>query len=140
MFSKGYWEDRGLAGQMWYPPGMAPGRDPASRRADTAVIGGLPFIGDVSPEMVVGGVGAGRAILGAMQGGEGLIPRVLAGVQATVQSATPVVKYEAARAALKAVGVPEPLAVLLAGAFSGYQRGARGGAAGRTKQRGMPTH
>lgn len=40
-------------GWQWRPPGWAPGRDPTSRRTDTAIASGVPVIGTVNPEDVL---------------------------------------------------------------------------------------
>jgi hypothetical protein len=127
--TEGYWEDRGIAGQMWHPPGVPLGRDPSSQRADVNVASGLPFIDTLSPEGLLGGIAAVRAIGGAVVGTQlGAAQRALAGLQATLTQAAPVVKYEVTKTVLEHIGVPTPVAVILATGASGYQRG-RGAAA-----------
>jgi hypothetical protein len=123
----GYWEDRGIAGKMWHPPGVAPGLDPTSHRADTSVISNLPVIGDITPEMLVGGMKLPEAVVGAVRGTVGAASRAAAAVSALGPYAAPYVKYKVAHGVLTAMGVPGWAAEIVAFGASGYR--GRGGAA-----------
>jgi hypothetical protein len=100
---------------------------PEKPRADSAIASGIPLIGSISPGEVVGGVGMGRAVVGAMgdtaatTGG-----RVLAGAKEVVTQTAPIVKYEATKHLLMSAGLPEPVAMPIAMAVSGYQPGKKG--------------
>jgi hypothetical protein len=112
------------SGWQWRPPGWALGRDPTSRRADVDIASGVPFLDTLSPEALLGGVAAVRAIGGAVASNQlGAAQRALAGLQETLRHATPIAKYEITRHVLERVGVPTPIAVILATGISGYQRG-----------------
>ena len=123
---QGYWEDRGIAGATWHPPGGAPD---LSQRPDTAIITGLPVIGRLNPEDVLGGYGAVRAIGGAVAGRAATTTRAVAALRASLAQATPVAKYEVTKTVLQSLGVPTPIAVIVATGVSGYERGRGGGAA-----------
>jgi hypothetical protein len=125
---QGYWEDRGIAGKMWHPPGVAPGLDPTSHRADTSVVSNLPVIGDITPEMLVGGMKLPEAVVGAVRGTVGAASRAAAAVSALGPYAAPYVKYKVAHGVLTAMGVPGWAAEIVAFGASGY-RGRGGGAA-----------
>lgn len=116
--STGYWEDLGgIAGKAWHPPAGA-GSD--RTRPDNSLLG-LP------PEMaVVSGLGIGRAMVGEGLSAAG---RVYAGAKAAAEQATPVLKYEAAKAVLEGMHVPSAIAIPIAIAVSGYKKGAKAPAA-----------
>lgn len=85
-------------------------------REDNSILG-------MPPELaVLSGVGVGRAVVGAASGA---VSRAAAGAKAVVAQATPVVKYEATKAALEHMGVPSPLATAAAMMIAGYKKGAK---------------
>jgi len=89
---------------------------PESTREDNSLFG-------MPPEFaVLGGLSIGRAI-----GAKGLTAagRAVAGLKATAETVTPVLKYEVTHQALRAAGVPEMLAIPAAMIVSGYRRGAK---------------
>lgn len=107
----------------------AKGRDATSNREDAAIVSGIPVIGSITPEGALGAGMAGRAVGQAVtSAAPGLVPRVAAGVVAAAKEAYPLAKYEAIKTALRATGIPEPAAVIIAGAATGYKRGAKGAA------------
>lgn len=85
-------------------------------RADNSLLG-LP------PEVaVLSGLAIGRAM-----GAAGLTAagRALAGLKASAAQVTPVLKYEATRHALDAIGISPTVATVAAMAVSGYRKGAK---------------
>lgn len=66
--------------------------------------------------LAAGGVGIARA---GIEGG------VSAGARAAAAQATPQIKYELTKSALKAVGIPEPMAMAAAMFVSGYKKGVK---------------
>lgn len=122
----GTWEDRGIGGKVWHPA-----TPPNAERVDSDVVGGIPLIGGISPEMVAaGGVGAARA-LGAPVASA--TAKVVAGGKALVEQVTPQIKYELTKHSLELMGVPAPLAMAAALAVSGFQRGAKEPTSATTK-------
>lgn len=121
----GYWEDRGIGGKVWHPPG---GQKFEADRVDRSVVGGIPLIGGITPEELLGVGMAGRGVKAAVSGAKSVGGKVIAGVGAAAGEALPVVKYEVVKNALEAAGVPSSVAVVLAGVASGYKRGANGAA------------
>lgn len=110
--SAGTWEDRGIAGKVWRP--LNGGRE--RTREDNSLLG-LP------PELAVtSGLGIGRAVAGA---GAGLASKAVAGAKAVAGQAAPAVKYELTKSALEGAGMPPSVAVPIALAVSGYQRGGK---------------
>jgi hypothetical protein len=97
------------------------GKDATSNRADSAIVGGLPVVGSVTPEDALGAGMAARAI-GTAINVPGAVSRVVAGANAVVTQAAPLVKYEATKTLLEKAGVPSSLATIAAMAVSGYQR------------------
>lgn len=105
------------------------------------VVSAMPFSGVSAPETARGttgrivGTGALLAfpatkVVGAARGAEGLI----GGAKELVNQTAPAVKYEMAKAALTAMGLPPSLAIPAAIAASGYRPGKRtSGAAATTK-------
>lgn len=82
-------------------------------------------IGGMPPELAVAsGVGAVRAIGGAVaDAAGGAVAKAGAGLKAAASQATPVLKYEASRAALKALKVPDAMAIPVAMMVAGYKPG-----------------
>lgn len=106
--SAGTWEHRGLAGDVWHPASGVQERN----RADVT-LGGMP------PELAaVSGLGVARAVGGA---GLSLAGRAVAGAKAIASQAGPVVKYEALKHGLSALGLPATVSIPLAMAVSGYK-------------------
>lgn len=97
------------------------GKDATSGRADSNIASGLPGIGSVSPELLLGGVQAARSVGGAVAGGTGMAGRALAGAKQMISEASPFVKYEASRTLLEHYGVPPGMAAIAAAAISGYK-------------------
>jgi hypothetical protein len=98
------------------------GRDAQSQRADSAVVSGVPVIGSVNPEDLLAATAAGRTITRAVKSaGTGTVGAMAAGLKQAAIEATPVVKYEATRTALKAMGAPDLLASSVAMIVSGYR-------------------
>lgn len=98
-------------------PIHVPGRDRPRADENLMDVGGV----GVPPEAVLmGPVQAGRAMLDPALSMAG---KMTAGASTLLGHAAPVVKYEAARHALKAVGIPDSLAIAGAIAISGYKRG-----------------
>jgi hypothetical protein len=115
---EGYWEDKGgFIGKVWHPPGVLPGQDPTSHRVDTDVVPGI------APETLLLGLQGGRFVLDAMRNLPSGAQRALAGVQASLRFATPLVKFEASRMVLRRFGVPDLLAEPIAFGIAGYRRG-----------------
>lgn len=78
-------------------------------RKDNSVMG-LP------PEMaIMAPIAGARAVAGAVGAGN----KVTAGIKSAFSSMAPMVKYEAARTGLQSVGVPAPLATVIAATVSG---------------------
>lgn len=91
-------------------------KDAGERTREDNSLFGMP------PEVaVLSGIGLGRAI-----GAAGLTAagRAVAGLKSAGAQVTPIIKYEATKTALEAVGVPKPLATAAAYAVSSYRRGA----------------
>ncbi len=121
--SEGYWEDLpGHQGRRWHPPGVPEGADPTANRADSAIISGSEH-GEITPEMILGGVSALRNVSDAVRGTVGLAQRSVAGIKAALPQVTPIVKYEVTKAALQKLGLPNSVAVVVAAGVSGYSRG-----------------
>lgn len=95
-------------------------RNPAGselHRADNNVLGMPPELAAVSA-VSLGGAIAGKGMSAA--------ERVMAGGKNLAAQAAPVLKYEATRTGLQALGVPAPLAATAAVLVSGYHSGAKG--------------
>jgi hypothetical protein len=100
------------------------GRDAASQRVDSNIIGGTEG-GGIAPEDVLMVGQAGRAITrAAMNSG------MVGAVQAAAAQASPVIKYEVARHTLTAIGIPNAIATPVAMVISGYTRGGKGAVPG----------
>lgn len=108
--SAGYWEKRGIAGDVWHPADGASER----HRADNEVLG-------MPPETAALGVGAiGRAVAApAVNAGA----RIAAGLKAAGSQAAPNIKYELVKTVLQKAGLPAPIAVPAAMIISGIRRG-----------------
>lgn len=80
-----------------------------------------------SPASLITGavMGGPAAVRGVLKPGLTLAGRAASGAAAAGSHVAPVVKYEAAKQALQAVGVPEPAAVIMAMGIAGYKRGAK---------------
>ena len=75
----------------------------------------------IPPEAVLmGPLQAGRAML---KPGLSAIGRATAGAGSVLESVTPVIKYEVAKHALTAIGIPESVASVVAMGISGHKRG-----------------
>jgi hypothetical protein len=123
----GSWYDHPVLGRIWRPPGVAAGQDATSKRRDSVVLGWGDNGGGVAPEDLLMLGQAGRAITGAAKLGG-----ALGGVKEAIIQASPVIKYEATRATLRAAHVPDAIASPVAMLISGYKRGGGSAAAAET--------
>lgn len=91
--SEGYWEDRGIAGKVWHPASGVTERG----RSDNQVLG-------FPPELAA--IGAARIGAPLVQGGIDTATKVATGAKAAAGMLGPIVKYEAVKHGLQALGVP----------------------------------
>jgi hypothetical protein len=116
----GSWEDRGIGGMVWHPPGVAAGQDATAQRLDANIVGWGEHGAGIAPEDVLMGGQAVRKIGGAV-----LNSGIRAGVTEAVAHASPIIKYEVARHTLTGIGIPNAIATPIAMVISGYSRGAK---------------
>jgi hypothetical protein len=93
-----------------------PAEQPARPDSNILSVGGV----GVSPEDALMGGMATRAVVSSARSGG-----AVAGAVEAAKQATPLIKYEAAKAVYRGMGIPEPFAAVLASVTAGYKRGAK---------------
>lgn len=114
--SAGYWEHRGMAGDVWHP---------ADRRNSSSDVGRVDnSVAGMPPEFAA--ISAAAVARAAAVPAANLMGRARAALGAVGLQASPVIKYEVTKSALEALGVHPGIAMGVAYVVSGYRRGAKG--------------